>query len=54
METAGLAVFFASNLSSYVTGRSLLSDGGLLLTVDRPQRDRVPIAVRKLGKEPLF
>ncbi|MFA4837211.1 MAG: SDR family NAD(P)-dependent oxidoreductase [Dehalococcoidia bacterium] len=35
-ETAGLAVFFASKLSSYVTGHSLLSDGGLGHTTARP------------------
>lgn len=35
-ETAGLAVFFASKLSSYVTGHSLLSDGGLTHTTARP------------------
>ncbi len=35
-ETAGLAVFFASNLSSYVTGTALLSDGGVTLTTARP------------------
>lgn len=36
METAGLAVFFASKLSSYVTGHSLLSDGGITHTTARP------------------
>ena len=36
METGGLAVFFASRLSSYVTGHSLLSDGGVTHTVARP------------------
>ncbi len=35
-ETAGLAVFFASRLSSYVTGHSLLSDGGVTHTTARP------------------
>lgn len=44
-ETAGLAVFFASRLSAYVTGQSLLSDGGLLLTLNRPRRDGLPAAV---------
>jgi NAD(P)-dependent dehydrogenase (short-subunit alcohol dehydrogenase family) len=36
METGGLAVFFASKLSAYVTGHSLLSDGGVTLTTARP------------------
>ncbi|MCL0101781.1 SDR family oxidoreductase [Dehalococcoidia bacterium] len=36
MDTAGLTVFFASKLSSYVTGHSLLSDGGLIHTTARP------------------
>jgi NAD(P)-dependent dehydrogenase (short-subunit alcohol dehydrogenase family) len=35
-EAGGLAVFFASRLSSYVTGHSLLSDGGVTHTVARP------------------
>ena len=35
-ETAGLAVFFASKLSDFVTGHSLLSDGGLGHTTARP------------------
>ena len=35
-ETAGLAVFFASKLSAYVTGHSLLSDGGVTHTTARP------------------
>jgi NAD(P)-dependent dehydrogenase (short-subunit alcohol dehydrogenase family) len=36
LETGGLAVFLASNLSSYVTGHSILSDGGLTHTTMRP------------------
>lgn len=47
-ETAGLAVFFASRLSAYVTGQSVLSDGGLLLTLNRPRRDCLPSAVAEL------
>lgn len=47
-ETAGLAVFFASRLSGYVTGQSVLSDGGLLLTLNRARRDGLPRAVRDL------
>ncbi len=35
-ETAGLAVFFASRLSSYVSGQALLSDGALTATTARP------------------
>jgi NAD(P)-dependent dehydrogenase (short-subunit alcohol dehydrogenase family) len=35
-ETAGLAVFLASNLSSYMTGHALFSEGGLLHTTARP------------------
>lgn len=50
-ETAGLVVFFASRLSGYVTGQSLLSDGGLLLTLNRPRRDGLPQAVRELEGE---
>lgn len=53
-ETANLSVFFASKLSNYVTGTSLLSDGGLSLTLNRPQRDGIPEAAAKLGKQPLF
>lgn len=36
LETGGLAVFFASRLSAYVTGHSLLSDGGVTHTTARP------------------
>ena len=53
-ETAGLTVFFASRLSQFVTGHSLASDGGLLLTINRPQTDKTPAAVREIGREPLF
>jgi NAD(P)-dependent dehydrogenase (short-subunit alcohol dehydrogenase family) len=49
-ETAGLAVFFASRLSAYVTGQSLLSDGGLTLTLNRPRRDGVPSAVAEMRR----
>jgi NAD(P)-dependent dehydrogenase (short-subunit alcohol dehydrogenase family) len=35
-ETAGVAVFLASNLSSYMTGHSVLSDGGVTHTTARP------------------
>jgi NAD(P)-dependent dehydrogenase (short-subunit alcohol dehydrogenase family) len=36
METGGLAVVFASRLTAYVTGQSLISDGGVTLTSARP------------------
>jgi len=35
-ETAGLAVFLASNLSAYVTGQEVVSDGGVQHTTSRP------------------
>ncbi|HLS81229.1 MAG TPA: SDR family NAD(P)-dependent oxidoreductase [Steroidobacter sp.] len=35
-ETGGAAVFLASNLSSYMTGQAVISDGGISLTVNRP------------------
>lgn len=46
-ETAGLAVFFASKLSNYVTGHSLLSDGGLGHTTARPAPPSGPPAALK-------
>ena len=51
-ETAGLAVFFASKLSAYVTGHSLLSDGGVTHTTARPAvgLGMKPKALEKLGK----
>lgn len=51
-ETAGLAVFFASKLSSYVTGHSLLSDGGVSHTTARPAvgLDMKTAALAKIGK----
>jgi NAD(P)-dependent dehydrogenase (short-subunit alcohol dehydrogenase family) len=36
METAGVVLFFASKLSSYVTGHSLASDGGVTHTNAKP------------------
>lgn len=53
-ETAGIAVFFASKLSNYVTGTTVISDGGLHLTLNRPPRDGIPEAVSALGAQPLF
>ncbi|MEV3964212.1 SDR family NAD(P)-dependent oxidoreductase [Nocardia sp. NPDC050193] len=35
-ETAGVAVFLASDLSSYLTGHIVLSDGGITHTTARP------------------
>jgi NAD(P)-dependent dehydrogenase (short-subunit alcohol dehydrogenase family) len=35
-ETAGVAVFLASRLSSFVTGEEIVSDGGVLHTTARP------------------
>lgn len=36
METGGVAVFLASNLSSYMTGHAVISDGGITHTMNRP------------------
>jgi NAD(P)-dependent dehydrogenase (short-subunit alcohol dehydrogenase family) len=36
LDTGGLAVFLASNLSSYVTGHGIFSDGGVVHTTARP------------------
>ncbi|GAA3383396.1 SDR family NAD(P)-dependent oxidoreductase [Cryptosporangium minutisporangium] len=35
-DTAGVAVFLASSLSSYLTGHSVVSDGGIVHTTRRP------------------
>lgn len=35
-ETAGVALFLASNLSSYMTGHTVVSDGGITHTTQRP------------------
>ena len=51
-EPAGLAVFFASKLSSYVTGHALLSDGGVSHTTARPAvgLGMKPKALERIGK----
>ena len=36
IETAGVVVFLASDLSAYVTGHSVISDGGICHTTTRP------------------
>jgi NAD(P)-dependent dehydrogenase (short-subunit alcohol dehydrogenase family) len=47
-ETAGVAVFLASQLSAYMTGHSVVSDGGILHTTARPAFGgaQVPEAIR--------
>jgi 2-deoxy-D-gluconate 3-dehydrogenase len=47
LDTGGLAVFLASNLSSYVTGHGVFSDGGVVHTTARPPvgMDMMPAAL---------
>jgi glucose 1-dehydrogenase len=54
METAGATVFLASDLSTYVTGQTIKSDGGMTLRVNRPQRDPVPVAAQFASGQLLF
>ena len=53
-ETAGVLLFLASNLSSFVTGAAIAADGGANLTIHRPQNDTMSTTLEKLGKRPLF
>jgi NAD(P)-dependent dehydrogenase (short-subunit alcohol dehydrogenase family) len=49
-ETAGVAVFLASNLSSYLTGHSVISDGGVTHTTARPAVGALkPLALNGIG-----
>jgi NAD(P)-dependent dehydrogenase (short-subunit alcohol dehydrogenase family) len=49
-ETAGVAVFLASNLSSYLTGHSVVSDGGVTHTTARPAVGALkPLALSGIG-----
>jgi len=49
-ETAGVALFLASDLSAYMTGHSVVSDGGILHTTARPAfgGGKVPEAIKDL------
>ncbi|MGO8939087.1 MAG: SDR family NAD(P)-dependent oxidoreductase, partial [Mycobacterium sp.] len=49
-ETAGVALFLASNLSSYMTGHAVISDGGITHTTARPPVGALkPLALRGIG-----
>jgi NAD(P)-dependent dehydrogenase (short-subunit alcohol dehydrogenase family) len=51
LDTGGLAVFLASNLSAYVTGHGVFSDGGVVHTTARPPvgMDMMPAALAHIG-----
>jgi NAD(P)-dependent dehydrogenase (short-subunit alcohol dehydrogenase family) len=45
-ETAGVALFLASDLSSYMTGHAVISDGGIMHTSQRPAVGKIaPVAL---------
>jgi NAD(P)-dependent dehydrogenase (short-subunit alcohol dehydrogenase family) len=49
-ETAGVALFLASNLSSYMTGHAVISDGGITHTTARPPVGALkPLALSEIG-----
>jgi NAD(P)-dependent dehydrogenase (short-subunit alcohol dehydrogenase family) len=49
-ETAGVAVFLASDLSSYMTGHAVISDGGITHTTARPPVGAIsPAVLRDIG-----
>lgn len=52
-DTAGVALFLASELSSYLTGHVVVSDGGITHTTARPAVGAVqPLVLRGTGRVP--